>query len=133
MNKENKKKDLLEENIKLELDVEEEEFEDFLDEMEEVEDNETIRTTDERENAIEWYNGRDTITVTFSQRRFINKINNLAQKYPNEVKIDRINPDGTMLAHIPLSYLKIQKPRTLTEEEKEKARERLAQYRKPKQ
>lgn len=123
---------IFENNTFNEKEIFEELEEDSVEEFDEYEE-EIIRGTDERENAIEWYNGHDTITISLSQRKFINKINNLAQKYPKEVKIDRINPDGTVLAHIPLSYLKIQRPRILTEEEREKARERLSQYRKPKQ
>ena len=123
---------IFENNTFNEKEIFEELEEDSVEEFDEYEE-EIIRGTDERENAIEWYNGHDTITISLSQRKFINKIKNLAQKYPKEVKIDRINPDGTVLAHIPLSYLKIQRPRILTEEEREKARERLSQYRKPKQ
>ena len=67
--------------------------------------NEYIRTTDCRENAIEWYNGEDIITVTLSQKKFINKIQKLAKENPDEVIIDKINQDGTILAHIPLKYL----------------------------
>lgn len=91
---------------------------------------EYVRTTDLRENAIEWYNGQDIITVTLSQKRFINKLNKLAKEYPDEVKIDKVNEDGTVLAHIPLKYLRITRPRELTEEEKQKARERLLSYKK---
>ena len=100
-----------------------------LEEEYEQED-EYIRTTDLKENAIEWYNGQDTITLTLSQKKFINKINRLAKEYPNEVKIDKINDDGTILAHIPLKYLRITKPREFTEEEKLKAKERLLSYKK---
>lgn len=125
MNENNIKNVSIEEDVKMKENEILEKIEDLVDEY-----NECIRTTDPKENAIEWYNGDETITITLSQRRFINKINNLAKLYPDEVRIDKINEDGTMLAHIPLSYLKIQKPRVMSEEEKEKARERLAQYRK---
>lgn len=112
-------------------------IEDLLDEEGSLEDEsnneiENTRTTDLRENAIEWYNGRDIITVTLSQRKYINKIMKYAEKYPEDVKIEKINEDGTILAHIPLSYLKIQKPRTMSEEDKKKAKERLLKYHKNK-
>ena len=90
--------------------------------------NEDIRSTDCRENAIEWYNGQDTITITLSQKKFINKVLKLAEDFPNEVKIDKINEDGTLLAHIPLKYLRISRPRELSEEERKAAAERLANY-----
>lgn len=122
-----KMEELLDAQIEDEL---EEELEDMLEIDEVDEKNDVVRVADFKENAIEWYNGNDIITVTLSQRRFINKINRLAKLYPNEVKIDKVNNEGTILAHIPLSYLKFQRPRTMTEEEKNIARERLAKYRK---
>lgn len=101
----------------------EEEFED---------DSISSRNSEFRENAIEWYNGQKTITITLSQRKLINKIMKYAKDFPNEVKIDSINEDGTVLAHIPLTYLKIQKPRMMSEDDKNKARERLQKYHKSK-
>ncbi len=81
--------------------------------------------TDERENAIEWINGQNRVTVTLSQGRYISKIKKLASKFPEEVQIIAINEDGTMLAHIPLSYIKINRAsRDLTEEEREELAER---------
>ena len=91
---------------------------------------EDVRYADFRENAIEWYNGQDTITITLSQKKYINKIKQLANKYPNEVKIIAENENGSICAHIPLRYLKIQRPRELTEEERIEAAKRLEKYRK---
>ena len=62
---------------------------------------------DLRENAIEWINGQERVTVTLSQGRYISKVKRLAEKFPEEVEIVKINKDGTILAHIPLSYIKI--------------------------
>ena len=77
-----------------------------------------------RENCIEWLNGQDRVTVTLSQGRFINKVKKLAEK-DKEVEIVTINEDGTLLAHLPLKYIKISAPRQVTDEQKEKARERF--------
>ena len=80
---------------------------------------------DERENAIEWINGQDRVTVTLSQGRYISKIKKLAEKFPDEVKIVKENTNGTILAHIPLNYIKINRAsRDLTEEEREELAER---------
>ena len=80
---------------------------------------------DERENAIEWINGQDMVTVTLSQGRYISKIKKLAEKFPDEVKIVKENTNGTILAHIPLNYIKINRAsRDLTEEEREELAER---------
>lgn len=88
-----------------------------------------VRGVDEKENAIEWYTGDDTVTISLSQKKFINKIKKLSEEFPDEVRIDRINNDGTVLAHIPLRYIRISRPRELSEEEKENARKRLLAYR----
>jgi hypothetical protein len=80
---------------------------------------------DERENAIEWINGQNRVTVTLSQGRYISKVKRLAIKFPNEVQIVAENTDGTILAHIPLNYIKINRAsRDLTEEEREELAER---------
>ena len=80
---------------------------------------------DERENAIEWVNGQNRVTVTLSQGRYISKVKRLAIKFPNEVQIVAENEDGTILAHIPLNYIKINRAsRDLTEEEREELAER---------
>ena len=78
-----------------------------------------------RENAIEWINGQDKVTVTLSQERYISKVKRLADKFPEEVEIVKENKDGTLLAHIPLNYIKINRAsRDLTEEEREELAER---------
>ena len=80
---------------------------------------------DERENAIEWINGQNRVTVTLSQGRYISKVKKLAMKFPDEVQIVKENEDGTILAHIPLNYIKINRAsRDLTEEEREELAER---------
>ena len=80
---------------------------------------------DERENAIEWINGQNRVTVTLSQGRYISKVKKLAMKFPDEVQIVKENEDGTLLAHIPLNYIKINRAnRDLTEEEREELAER---------
>ena len=78
----------------------------------------------ECENAIEWIRDSDRATVTFSQGRFITKIEKLAKKYPDEVQIVARNK-GSILAHIPVSYIKINnRSHNLSEEEREMLRER---------
>ena len=78
------------------------------------------------ENVIEWLTNDDHIAVTFTQKKYVNKI----KKYAKED--DRIylveNEDGSVFARLPIRYLKINKPRTMTEEQKEAARERLHNY-----
>lgn len=80
---------------------------------------------DERENAIEWINGQNRVTVTLSQGRYISKIKKLASKFPDEVEIVKENKDGTIVAHIPLGYIKINNSkRELTDAERAELSER---------
>jgi len=82
-----------------------------------------------KENNIEWLNGQQTVTVTLSQGRFINKVKKLAETN-SAVQIVAENKDGSICAHLPLKYIKISAPRQMTEEQREQARERLLANRK---
>lgn len=77
-----------------------------------------------RENCIEWLNGQDRVTVTLSQGKYINKVKKLAEKHEG-VEIVKENTDGTLLAHLPLKFIKISAPKQMTDEQKERARERF--------
>lgn len=58
------------------------------------------------ENVIEWLDGDETIAVTLHQKRFVNRVQNLA-KHDKNVEILERNKDGSIFAHLPLSYLKL--------------------------
>lgn len=79
------------------------------------------------ENVIEWLLNESQVTVTLSQRKYITKVKRLAEKYPDEVKIVYTNKDGSIVAHLPLSAIKINivPKRELTEEQLEIMRERM--------
>ena len=80
------------------------------------------------ENVIEWLRGQNTVAVTFCNgSKFYNKLQKLSKSHP-EVQI-KINKDGSMFAHIPLSWVKISPPRKLTDEQRQKASERLKKIR----
>ena len=81
------------------------------------------------ENVIEFLRDEKTATVTFSQRKYIKKIRDLAQRFPEECIILKENEDGSILAHIPVKWIKINnsqhKPREISDEEREVLRERM--------
>ena len=86
--------------------------------------------TGDCENVIEFQRNSDTATVTFTQGRYIGKILKLAEKYPDEVKIIAKNADGSILAHIPVSYIHITKfSKSMTDEQKQAASERMKKIR----
>ena len=84
------------------------------------------------ENVIEFLKDESQATVTFSQGRYISRIKKFAAERPEECKIVAENKDGTICAHIPVSWIKIAPPREvkLTEEQRQALAERLAAYRK---
>ena len=79
------------------------------------------------DHAIEWTrNGRDAMaTVTFPAGRFKTKIEKLAEEHPEEVTIRYRNKDGSIVATIPVRYIKISTPRQMSDEQKEICTERL--------
>jgi hypothetical protein len=82
------------------------------------------------ENVIEFLKDQKVMTCTFSQGRFITKVKRLAEKYPEEVEIvarnNARNNDGSIVAHNPVSYLKLSnKSRTLTDEQRAEMAERF--------
>lgn len=58
-----------------------------------------------KENVIEWITGADRITGTFTQKRFINRVKRMAEKYPEAVEIIAENNDGSICVHLPLKAL----------------------------
>lgn len=60
-----------------------------------------------RENVIEWITGEDTISCTFTQKKYINKVRKLRDVHPNLVPIFHENHDGSIFCHLPLKALKL--------------------------
>lgn len=73
---------------------------------------------EDKDNVIEFLNNQKTIAVSFSQKRFINKIKKLKEKFPESVYIVD-ETDGGIYAKLPVSFLRISKrKRNFTEEQK---------------
>lgn len=78
------------------------------------------------ENVCEFLTNAKTMTVSFSQRRFISKVRELAEKFPDEVEIVAENEDGSIVAHMPVSALHLSIIRkNITDEQRKAATERL--------
>ena len=85
------------------------------------------------ENAIEFLKNDKVATVTFSSPKFINRIKKLEKSCPSKFKITCENPDGSIVAHIPVSSIHINmRERQMSDEEREAAAKRLAEYHKTK-
>lgn len=81
------------------------------------------------ENVIEFLRNEETATCTFCQGRYITRIKELAEKKPDECKITRVNNDGSIVAHVPTTWVKINPTQELSEEEKLARSERMRQLR----
>ena len=91
---------------------------------------------DSSENVIDFITGERTATVTFTNRKHINRIKNIYEERKDDFKYFRENPDGSICAKIPLKWIKIsptkRNSRIYTEEEKRKIAERLGSARRNK-
>jgi hypothetical protein len=87
------------------------------------------RTTDLHDNVIEWLSDADRATVTAHKQSLKHRLTKLAEENPDDVQIVAVNEDGTMVAHIPVSYILIRKPKQMnyTDEQKEANAKRLAE------
>lgn len=80
------------------------------------------------ENAIEFITEEDTATLSLHRRRFVNRIKKLKKQRPDECDYVE-NADGTIYAHVPLSWIKITPTRILSDERLEKLRSGAANAR----
>ena len=84
------------------------------------------------ETSIDRVQGEDFCTVFTAERKFINRLKELAQDYPNDVTIQYINEDGSIGAKVPFDWFKFVKPptkRNYTEEQRKAAGERIKKAR----
>ena len=80
---------------------------------------------DFKENVIEFVLNSETATVTFTQGRYITRIKELAKKKPDKCKITAENSDGSIVAHIPTSWIRINPEKELSDEQRQAIAERL--------
>lgn len=85
------------------------------------------------ENAVEWFTGERTATVTFTDRKMINRVKKLYEDRKDEFKYLVENEDGSICAKLPKKWIKINAgsttKRELTEEQRQELRDRLAKAR----
>lgn len=67
------------------------------------------------ENAIEFVKDGSRATVTFSQGRYKSRIKKLAKKHPEECEVIAENKDGSLLAHVPVTWIRINPSKVLSE------------------
>ncbi len=77
------------------------------------------------ENVIEFLKDQEIATVTFSQRRYISRIKKLAKERPDECEIVAENKDGSIMAHIPVKWVRINPGKNMTDEVRAEYAERF--------
>lgn len=82
----------------------------------------------ERETVINMCDADKTATIESYQRYWILRILKLKEKAPNDVQI-LAQTDKKISAVIPVRFLRLAPPRTMSEDAKEKARIRLIKWR----
>lgn len=83
------------------------------------------------DNVIEFYKGSKTVTVTFSADKYKARIIDLAKSRPEDVEI--VSSDNNYVcAHIPISWIKINPSRKMSDERKKKLSERMSKVREAK-
>lgn len=80
------------------------------------------------ENVIEFLKDEQRATVTFSQGRYKSRIKKLAAERSEECQIVAENQDGSICAHIPVSWVKINPSPKVAEETRQRASERMIAY-----
>lgn len=84
---------------------------------------------DFKETCIEYLDVDKHATFCSSERKWINKIYKLKEKYPNEVHIEvsEEENDGMIIAHIPKSWMKVSPPKKVnyTDEQRAAMAERM--------
>lgn len=85
------------------------------------------------ENVLEFISGTRTVTVSFTNKKHINRIKKLYEERKDDFKYFVENPDGSVCAKLPLKWVRInpgsKNGRVMTEEQKEAARIRLQKAR----
>ena len=84
------------------------------------------------ETTINRLQGDDFCTIFTAERKYINQLKELSKKYPNDVKIQYINEDGSIGAKVPSNWFRFVKPpakRNYTEEQRKAMSERMKKAR----
>lgn len=77
------------------------------------------------EIAIEWEKGREKATISaYNNSRLKGKIMKYAISHSSEVDVKE-NKDGSIVAHVPIKWVKVSPPKQMSEEQKIAAGERM--------
>ena len=88
-----------------------------------------------RETCITRIEDDKKVYIYTSERKYINTIYRIQKSHQEEVSITKVNSDGSINAEVPYDWLVFPRPkstRTLSEEQKQAAKERMKKAREAK-
>ena len=85
--------------------------------------------TGTEENVIEFLKDSGRAVVTFSQGRYKTRIKKLARSHPEQCRLIVENQDGSIYAHIPVAWVKINPTKKITEAQLEARRKNISNCR----
>ena len=79
------------------------------------------------ETVFEHWDAKNTFTVSTDERHWKCVLAKLAEQHPDEVECVAVNRVGSVMYHVPASWLRLRPPakRNMTEEEKQVLRDRI--------
>ena len=77
------------------------------------------------DNVIEFFSEEKTATLSLHKKKYVNKLRKCFESHADEMDFTQ-NPDGTVCATVPVSWIKISPPRKMTDEQREAARIRFS-------
>ena len=77
------------------------------------------------ENGIEWIKNEKVAAVTLTQKRMMSQIKKYAHVRPEECQIVAENTDGSVIAKIPVSWVKVSPPKQYSDKQKKIMGDRL--------
>ncbi len=79
------------------------------------------------ETVFEHLDGKDTWTISTDERTWKNRLVKLAEQNPAEVECVAVNRDGSVMFHVPASWVKVRPPRkvNMTDDQQSALAERL--------
>ena len=87
------------------------------------------------ETVFEHVDGRQTFTISTDERSWRNRLAKLAIQRPEDVECVAVNRDGSVMYHVPASWIRVRPPRqsALTDEQKAERAENLRRWRESQQ
>lgn len=88
-----------------------------------------MSAAEDRETCIEYVVGDKYAYYTAGEKRLANKLLKQAEKFPDQVEILAVNPNGSVHARIPIGWFRYPCPkRIVSEKQRENMRMRAGEY-----